>query len=114
MNCVRLTFILLSVFIAIIHCSVTFQRENQDEIDPFGLIRDNYGCDAAVKSCGNKGKCCDVHDACYKRHGCSAISWFYLWGNCRQCNLDVMACVVRQNPGVSSCCSAKNCGQARP
>ncbi|CAF2754270.1 unnamed protein product [Rotaria sp. Silwood2] len=114
MNCVRLTFILLSVFIAIIHCLVTFRRENQDEIDPLDLIRDSYGYDAVVKSCGNKGKCCDIHDACYKRHGCSAISWFCLLGNCQQCNLDIMACVVRQNPGVSSCCSAKNCGQTRP
>jgi hypothetical protein len=37
-----------------------------------------------------------------------------LGGNCQKCNLDVMACIVRQNPGVSSCCSAKNCGQSRP
>jgi len=115
MNTIQLTFILLSVLIAIIHCSVIVRREGgQDELDPLGIIRDNYGCDAVVSSCGNKGKCCDHHDSCYKQHGCSAISWFYLWGNCRSCNMAVMACVVRLNPGTSSCCAQNNCGQPRP
>ncbi|CAF1482722.1 unnamed protein product [Adineta ricciae] len=113
MNYISL-IIFLGVMITMIHCSIISRTNNRNDVDPFGLIRDNYGCDAVIKSCGNKGKCCDVHDACYKRHGCKAISWIYLWGNCRQCNLDVMACAVRQNPGKSSCCSAKNCGQPRP
>ena len=39
--------------------------------------RDNYGCDAFVTSCGSKGACCDVHDQCYKEHGCTWTSWFY-------------------------------------
>ncbi|CAF1133638.1 unnamed protein product [Rotaria sordida] len=75
---------------------------------------DSHGCDAMVRSCGNKGKCCDVHDACYKRHGCTASSWFLLWGNCATCNRDVMGCVAFNNPGKSTCCAARNCGQARP
>jgi hypothetical protein len=78
MNRIQLTFILLSVLIAIVHSSVVFRRGDQDEIDPLDLIRDNYGCDAMIKSCGNKGRCCDTHDSCYKQHGCKAISWFYL------------------------------------
>ena len=78
MNCAQSTFILLSIVIAIIHCSVVFRTEDQDEIDSFGLERDNHGCDAIIKSCGNKGKCCDIHDHCYKTHGCTAISWIYL------------------------------------
>lgn len=28
------------------------------------LIRDDYGDDASVSNVGEKGKCCDVHDAC--------------------------------------------------
>lgn len=55
------------------YASGSIQAEDFDQ-----LLRDNYGCDAIVKSCGNKGSCCDVHDACYKRHGCTAASWFLL------------------------------------
>ncbi len=78
MNTIRLTFILLSVLIGIIHCSIVVRRQDQNVIDPFEIIRDNYGCDAVVGSCGKNGKCCDMHDACYKLHQCTAISWFYL------------------------------------
>ncbi|UJR11358.1 hypothetical protein I4U23_015539 [Adineta vaga] len=72
--------------------------------------RDNQGCDAMVRSCGKNGRCCDYHDACYKKHKCTALSWFYLWGNCVKCNNEVMACIVAKNPGKSSCCVNKNCG----
>jgi hypothetical protein len=78
MTLIRLTFILLSVLIAVIHCSVIVRREDQVETDPLGLIRDDYGCDAVIGSCGNKGACCDQHDACYKQHGCKSFTWFYL------------------------------------
>jgi hypothetical protein len=77
---------------------------------------DNYGCDIpnwAVDSCGSKGQCCDVHDACYAEHDCTAASWFYLWGDCRGCNSAVVACILNDNPGPSSCCAANNCGQPR-
>ncbi|CAF0978045.1 unnamed protein product [Adineta steineri] len=114
MNRILLSFVILSGLIAIIHCSTIVRTQNLNETDPFELIRDNYGCDAVISSCGKKGKCCDNHDACYKKHGCTAISWFYLWGNCQGCNMAVMGCAVANNPGVSSCCSAGNCGQPRP
>ena len=32
---------------------------------------------------------------------------------CRQCNNDAMSCVVNLNPGPSTCCTAKTCGQPR-
>jgi hypothetical protein len=92
--------------------------------------RDNHGCDRVIKSCGVNGECCDVHDACYKKNKCTAKSWthpcesinsiihypvfdFFLGGKCLRCNLEVMACIVRKNPGKHSCCSEKNCGTAR-
>ena len=77
MNSISL-IIFLSVMITMIHCSIISRTNNRNDVDPLEVIRDNYGCDAVIKSCGNKGKCCDIHDACYKRHGCKAISWIYL------------------------------------
>ena len=53
-------------------------RRDASLLEESEFIRDNYGCDAVISSCGQKGQCCDQHDACYKRHGCTAISWFYL------------------------------------
>ncbi len=38
-------------------------------------LKDNYGCDVIIPSCGPKGKCCDQHDACFKRYGCRQNSW---------------------------------------
>lgn len=56
------------------------------EIAPFkqnGIIpqkRDNRGCDTVfgmttIQSCGPDGKCCDIHDECYRQHKCTASSW---------------------------------------
>lgn len=41
----------------------------------FIQTKDKYGCDVIVPSCGPKGKCCDQHDACFKRYGCRSSSW---------------------------------------
>lgn len=38
-------------------------------------LRDNRGCDAMINSCGDKGECCDEHDACYRTNACTARSW---------------------------------------
>lgn len=129
MNSLGLTFVIVSVLIGIVHCSVLIRREDQNEIDTSAMLRDSFGCDAAVKSCGKNGKCCDMHDTCYKKHHCTAHSWFYLCkskfifyififihilgGDCHQCNVNVMACIVALNPGKSSCCANKNCGKPR-
>ncbi|CAF1050588.1 unnamed protein product [Adineta ricciae] len=81
--------------------------------------RDRHGCDLptkfvkAVSSCGPKGKCCDVHDACYKRHGCTRGSWLKPFGACARCNAAVVACIQFQFPGKSTCCAKKNCGKPR-
>lgn len=102
------------------------------------LLRDNHGCDAVVQSCGHRGACCDVHDACYARNGCTAHSWLTMckfihfilfilyhiifsyifsvlsgvdWDNCADCNFAAMQCVAFHQPGESSCCHSGNCGQ---
>lgn len=79
---------------------------------------DSYGCDIpswAVNSCGSKGKCCDVHDACYARNGCTSSSWYWTLpgGSCDRCNGAVVSCITFTNPGPSSCCAAGNCGRPR-
>lgn len=58
-------------------CADEFSTYRQQEALIRLLIhtKDNYGCDAIIPSCGPKGKCCDRHDACYKKYGCRANSW---------------------------------------
>jgi len=107
MNTLQFTAILLVALIAFIHCSVALPTDEE----LIELLKDDRGCDALVNSCGNKGKCCDTHDACYKKHGCTATSWLYLWGDCVRCNNAVMACIALKNPGKSSCCARGDCGQ---
>jgi hypothetical protein len=83
---------------------------------------DNWGCDLlpgrwnAIASCGLKGGCCDTHDACYKRHGCTASSWRRApWNTCQlRCNAPAVACFVSSwHPGPSQCCFRRNCGRPR-
>ena len=40
--------------------------------------RDQHGCDAMLVSCGKNGGCCDQHDECYKKYGCTQRSWLYV------------------------------------
>ena len=82
---------------------------------------DSWGCDLLpgrynwIASCGTKGACCDVHDACYRRYGCTAGSWTSApWSRCQVfCNAPAVACFVGANPGPSQCCFRGNCGQPR-
>ncbi len=48
---------------------------NQKTGRRFPTLRDNHGCDAVIQSCGHRGECCDVHDACYHQYGCTEHSW---------------------------------------
>lgn len=96
----------------------TYMQKNVTNAMAQGEAYDNYGCDLPytwVTSCSSKGKCCDVHDACYAKYGCTASSW-YGYGPvvCSDvCNANVVYCIFNTNPGPSSCCSAGNCGQPR-
>ncbi len=88
-----------------------------------GAEYDNWGCDLLpgnynwVVSCGLKGACCDAHDACFARYGCTAASWTRPWSEPWQCsalcNATAVACFTGLNPGPSQCCFRGNCGQPR-
>lgn len=47
--------------------------------------------------------CCDQHDRCYGRSGCSSMSWWRPWSgwSCDYCNMEVIACFV--NGGDPGC-----------
>jgi hypothetical protein len=40
--------------------------------------------------------CCDIHDACYEKYGCTASSWWRIWSSwrCDYCNLNALYCFV--------------------
>lgn len=94
--------------------------------------QDNYGCDFPVEgqSCGAWGLCCDIHDECYARENCSALSWScncfgpFCWfmcqagggSECNVCNLQALQCFGGQPVGQSQCCSDPQhpCGSPRP
>ncbi|CAF3420513.1 unnamed protein product [Rotaria sp. Silwood1] len=88
------------------------------------LLPKNYpGCDALIDSCGQKGACCDIHDDCYQKNRCTRVSWIIpLSIACIKCNVDVVNCIMTQNPGPSRCCqndrqccglNSKNCIKSR-
>jgi hypothetical protein len=85
-------------------------------------LYDNWGCDLLpgrfnwVASCGTKGACCDVHDACYARFGCTSSSWTSApWRTCQLlCNAPAVACFLSPViAGPSVCCFKGNCGRPR-
>lgn len=47
--------------------------------------------------------CCDEHDRCYGRNGCSSMSWWRFWSGwtCDYCNVEVVACFT--NGGDPGC-----------
>lgn len=38
--------------------------------------------------------CCDMHDACYEKHGCTASTWWKVWTSwsCNRCNGEAVWC----------------------
>jgi hypothetical protein len=45
--------------------------------------------------------CCDVHDRCYQKYGCSSSSWWQFWTSwtCDACNLGAVFCFVGGGAG---------------
>jgi hypothetical protein len=59
------------------------------------LYADEPGCDGLHWLDGSLLRpCCDDHDRCYSRNGCSASSWWRWWSgwSCTFCNIEVAAC----------------------
>ena len=55
--------------------------------------------------------CCDDHDACYAKSGCTQSSWWTWWTSwvCTQCNLQVVFCFVVQSTADPACINQKAC-----
>jgi hypothetical protein len=47
--------------------------------------------------------CCDLHDRCYEKYGCSSRSWWEFWSSwrCDACNIGVTFCIIALYPPFS-------------
>jgi hypothetical protein len=47
--------------------------------------------------------CCDLHDRCYEKYGCSWRSWWQWWSSwrCDACNIGVTFCIIALYPPYS-------------
>jgi hypothetical protein len=47
--------------------------------------------------------CCDAHDRCYEKYGCSWKSWWQWWSSwgCTGCNIGVTICIMSRYPPFS-------------
>lgn len=45
--------------------------------------------------------CCDIHDLCYEKYGCSSSSWWQVWAswNCDRCNAEAVWCFAGGGTG---------------
>jgi hypothetical protein len=43
--------------------------------------------------------CCDIHDLCYEKYGCTSRSWWRLSWNCTRCNGEVVWCFAGGGTG---------------
>ncbi len=61
------------------------------------LLANDDGCDGLHWLDGTVLRyCCDVHDFCYEKYGCSARSWWLVWSKwtCDLCNAWVISCFL--------------------
>lgn len=66
------------------------------------LHADEPGCDGLHWLDGtNLRFCCDIHDLCYAKNGCSATTWWKVWSSwsCDQCNMNVVWCFAGGGSG---------------
>jgi hypothetical protein len=61
------------------------------------LLANDPGCDDFHYFDGTLFRyCCDLHDACYEKAGCTSSTWWQWWSSwtCDFCNMNVIACVA--------------------
>lgn len=66
------------------------------------VIADEAGCDDLHWLDGTVLRyCCDDHDRCYEKAGCSASSWWKFWSSwlCDYCNEEAIRCFLRGGVG---------------
>ena len=80
-----------------------FVAECRPKTNPFvqffmpTVSADEPGCDGLHWLDGTLLRfCCDVHDYCYAKHGCTSSSWWMFWSSwqCDNCNMAAVRCFV--------------------
>jgi hypothetical protein len=64
--------------------------------------RDDEGCDDLHWLDGTTFRfCCDIHDLCYEKNGCSSSSWWEFWSSwkCDRCNAEAVWCFAGGGTG---------------
>jgi hypothetical protein len=56
-------------------------------------------------------ECCDNHDLCYAKAGCSSSSWWQVWSSwsCDVCNLTVVVCFIADSSMDYGCINKQGC-----
>jgi hypothetical protein len=70
------------------------------------VYANDAGCDGLHYLDGGMLRgCCDSHDRCYSRSGCSSRSWWQVWTSwsCDVCNMEVFSCFVAVGSGDPRC-----------
>ena len=63
---------------------------------------DDPGCDDLHWLDGSTFRnCCDIHDLCYEKYGCTSSTWWRVWTswNCNRCNGDAVWCFAGGGTG---------------
>ena len=67
------------------------------------LVANEAGCDPPLQWLDGTVLrfCCDVHDLCYEKYGCSSSSWWQWWSSwqCNRCNGGVVWCFMGGGTG---------------
>lgn len=64
--------------------------------------KDDPGCDDLHWLDGSTFRfCCDIHDLCYEKYGCTSSSWWKVWTswNCDKCNMNAVWCFAGGGTG---------------
>lgn len=65
-------------------------------------VKDDPGCDDLHWLDGSTFRnCCDIHDLCYEKYGCTSSSWWRVWTswNCDRCNGSAVWCFAGGGSG---------------
>lgn len=82
------------------------------------LFKNDIGCDGLHWLDNTVFRpCCDSHDLCYEKYGCTSRSWWQFWSSwsCTGCNLSAVFCFISNNGGgggdyCAGTCTVSCCG----
>ena len=76
------------------------------------LMANEPGCDNLHRLDGGVVRdCCDQHDVCFAKDGCTQTSWWTWWTSwaCTECNMAVIWCFFVQGQLDPACINQKSC-----